>query len=229
MSQRPDPRAASGPAVPLAACVSAARADAQRFFGTQAPPPWQPRVRRAMRWWLVGALAATTGAAGAIAWQHSSRDLPAAAGVARPVALPTELESPPVPAPAPAAAAQALPTPAPDRPLALIERQADGLWRIELRAHDRRDAAERLASLTGAQLLERPEVLAQTRPVTLRWQGRDAADAWRALLADELSYALDCRHPRACKVWLFDTGVAGATAPVAPDLPPEPPAPAVSE
>jgi len=204
----------------LTACLAAARIDAQRFFSEQPPPAWKPRVSRRTRWWLLGALALATGGVAATVWQRQAPHVPQAAAQPRPATHPALLWDLPSAGPVPTAIEAPTPTapmaepvaePKPAQAQPLIERLDNGELRIRLVAHDRRDAAERLAVFTGARLLERPEALAQTRPVTLHWQGRDTATAWRALLADDAHYLLDCRVERACKLWIFGAHGASAT------------------
>ena len=213
-----DPPSATAPMV--TACLVAARVDALRYFGQQPPPAWEPRVSRRTRWWLLGALALATGGVTATVWQRQAPHVAQAAAQPRPATHPALLWDLPgagtvptaIEAPAPAAPkAEPMVEPMPAQAEPLVERLANGELRIRLVAHDRRAAAERLAVLTGARLLERPETLAQTRPVTLHWQGRDTATAWRALLADDAHYLLDCRVERACKLWIFGAHGASAT------------------
>jgi hypothetical protein len=214
----------------LSACLGAARSDAQRFFGRQLPPAWKPRARRQTRWCLLGALALATGGVAATVWQRQALLGPPAVATQapRPAAHPALLWDQPgstaavpmtgnaFPATLPSATPPAAPLPAQRQ--SVFERLDGGEFRIHLVAHDRHAAAQRLAALTGARLLERPEALMQTRPVTLRWQGRDSAGAWRALLADEAQYLLDCRVQNACKVWIVgaDSVKANGGPPASP-------------
>jgi hypothetical protein len=204
----------------LTACVAAARVDAQRFFSQRPPPAWRPRAGHQTRWWLLGALALATGGVAATVWHRQSSQVPPASAQPRPAthpallwdlpgatAVPTPVSE--LPAPVPSATLMAAAPPNQEQEQPRLERLENGELRMQLVANDRYDAANRLAALTGARSLERPEALAQTRPVTLRWQGHDTAGAWRALLADEAHYLLDCRVERACKVWIF--GAHGAS------------------
>jgi len=66
-----------------------------------------------------------------------------------------------------------------------------------------------LALATDASVNGLDSLATQMRPVTMKWQGRSAAEAWHLLLASDVSYAAQCRGAR-CDVWL-----AGALAPSA--------------
>ena len=70
--------------------------------------------------------------------------------------------------------------------------------------------------MTGTELVANTEWLASAPPLTLQWRGRDAAEAWAQVLADDVGYALQCRAGR-CRLWVLDAGVgAGAVAAAAP-------------
>ncbi|HUG22348.1 hypothetical protein [Piscinibacter sp.] len=84
----------------------------------------------------------------------------------------------------------------------------DGDLVIQAHGASRLDAAQRLAALTGSALLEQPQALASTRPLTAQWRGRDIAAAWALVLGNEASHALQCDQSR-CRVWI--TGPVAAT------------------
>ena len=69
-------------------------------------------------------------------------------------------------------------------------------------------------------MLEQPQVLSTTRPLTRHWRGRDLAEAWRQVLGDEVSHALQC-DARGCRVWvLAANGPTTSAAAPALALPP---------
>ena len=86
-------------------------------------------------------------------------------------------------------------------------RQEAGNWVIDADAMPRLALAQRLAAATGTQLLDSPELLARTAPITLHWRGKDINEAWAQLLASDVSYALQCQ-PGACRLWVM--AVAGS-------------------
>lgn len=88
-----------------------------------------------------------------------------------------------------------------DARLAPVVQRQEGHIVIAARAASRQAVANQLATLTGTQLLESPEHLGATKPITLDWRGVDAAEAWRQVLADHVSYGLRCGHD-GCRVWI---------------------------
>jgi hypothetical protein len=80
---------------------------------------------------------------------------------------------------------------------------------IELAAMPLERAVQMLALATDASVNGLDSLATQMRPITMKWQGRSAAEAWHLLLASDVSYAAQCRGAR-CDVWL-----AGALAPSA--------------
>jgi hypothetical protein len=89
-------------------------------------------------------------------------------------------------------------------PAISVERQGD-TWVLKAHAAPRLLLARRLAEVTGSELLDQPELLAQAGAVTLQWRGADLAEVWARVLADDVAYALQCRDGR-CRVWI--NGVA---------------------
>jgi hypothetical protein len=81
-------------------------------------------------------------------------------------------------------------------------RQEAGSWIIDAETAPRLALARRLAAATGTQLLDQPELLSRTTPVTLHWRGQDIHEAWAQLLASDVSYALQCR-PGGCRLWVM--------------------------
>jgi hypothetical protein len=216
----------------LVALRAAASSKAQRVSSAAAPAEAAPDAERLSPLRLIGTAAlcaASTGVALAAAWYLQAADtvpdLDRAAALRLREAMSANISG--AAKRARTAAAQdvvvqesaAAPASVPSR----IERSGDGLLTLHLVAHDRADAARRLAALTQAKLLDRPEALSAAPALTLRWQGRDAAAAWRALLGDDAHYALHCRDAAACTVWIFGAHVgtaasatASASAPGAP-------------
>lgn len=96
-------------------------------------------------------------------------------------------------------------TPPPDG--ATSVRQEAGVWIIDADAAPRLALAQRLAAATGTQLLDSPQLLSRTTPVTLHWRGKDINEAWAQLLASDVSYALQCQ-PGGCRLWVM--AVAGS-------------------
>ncbi|MBX3600083.1 MAG: hypothetical protein KF863_05635 [Rubrivivax sp.] len=113
-----------------------------------------------------------------------------------------------VAAPAALAAAPALEAPA---GVAVVRRDGSQ-WVLQARAASRAEVATALATASGSQLLEQPQVLSTTRPLTRHWRGRDLAEAWRQVLGDEVSHALQCDASR-CRVWVLAAPAAGSRAP----------------
>lgn len=86
---------------------------------------------------------------------------------------------------------------------------ASGELHIQARRASRAALARQLAAITDGELLVAdPGSLDTAGPLTLRWQGRDAQEAWQLLLGPAASHALQCEGLR-CRVWLL----GGVTAP----------------
>jgi hypothetical protein len=189
---------------------AAAAADAQRFYGDGAGAARRPPRRhwRAPHW--AGALLLCLGALGAASALHRADPKPPAPPSMAPSDHPASLwmSAAPPASPEDASIGQArgenMPPPSLD-----IERRG-GELRIDAHRASRLQAAQRLAALSGSQLLGMPDALAQAPPLTLHWQGPDARAAWSALLGDDVSHALQC-DAGACRVWVAAT--AGAAAP----------------
>lgn len=113
----------------------------------------------------------------------------------------------------PAAAVPLSPAPLATMTETLLEIDRHG-ERLELRFQraSRAEVVRRLAKLTGTQILGSTRALADARPLTLHWQGRDLGEAWRHVLGDELGHVLACAGRNACRVWLLPAaqGPAGA-------------------
>lgn len=199
-----------------------AQAEALRLFGEGPPPPWQPRFpARAL---IAGTLLVSAGVAAA-AWMVAVAEVPAATPAA---------ERPQTPAPGAIEAADHIVDAEPDAPATpraqappvrpsldaatLVVAHAAAGWRIEANGASRFEAAQQLARLSGSPLLGAVELIARTRPLDMRWQGRDLARAWQEVLGSELNYALQCRRDR-CRAWIV---AAAAPGPV-PALPPSAP------
>jgi hypothetical protein len=189
--------------------------EAQRRFGDGPATPWQPDMpRRAVALRGLGVMAAGVAIA-ATAWAFAPLDADADADAdAAPTAIAAE------PARVDAAAdddivdEQRLPVPAQRAPgqATLVVERAGTRWRIDAAHASRLDAARRLSQLSGSPLLGATGLLAGTRPLDLRWQGRDLAGAWKAVLGPDLNYALQCRHDR-CRAWIVAAAEPGANPP----------------
>ena len=196
--------------LPLHDCLGAAQRDALRIHGTAPPPAWQARAPRAWRLWLLAGVVLSLGATTAVLAARRLSPAPAATRALESAALP------PVTAAMDTAPAQPLLVPAPPVvPAAAlreqrVERVGDA-WVIDVAGVSRAQAAQRLAALTGGVLLERPELLAQTPALTLSWRGRDAGEAWRQLLGDEVGYAVQCAA-QACRGWVLAPAERSAAA-----------------
>lgn len=211
---------------------AAAQAEADRFFGDAPAAPWQPGDARPVaspRPLVLGVVAAALAIGAALA---TSRLFAGAAPQAVAEALPRHLAVPPT-------REHASPTgdpdddlidePSPPRPQApvapadvaqaagnaqlAVTRHGRG-WRIDAAGASRLLVAQRLADATGSSLRGDVSLLASTRPLDLHWQGRGAAQAWQAVLGQELSFLTQCSASR-CQVWLLHAG-----ADTAPALPP---------
>jgi hypothetical protein len=82
-----------------------------------------------------------------------------------------------------------------------------GIVRVDIDAMPARDAALRLASVTQTTLDGAQVLGADPARITMHWQGRSVAAAWRELLPGDASFATRC-DARACRVW-----IAGGAAP----------------
>lgn len=85
-------------------------------------------------------------------------------------------------------------------------------WVLRAEAADRWAVATALAAASGSRLLEQPQALAAARPLTRHWRGRDLVEAWRQVLGDEVSHALQC-DGRRCRVWVLAPTATGLRAP----------------
>lgn len=208
------PHAVAAARAALAAELAPAQADAERRFGVDPPPIWQPTWSRhptAMRprktVWIIGALAVLAIGA-SVAWRTPMRPavpLPTAEKIvadATPVEVPDDAAldagdvSPPVTRPPPSAFT--------------LTRDGTG-WRIDAAGASRVVAAQRLAQLGAGTLHGDLGLLASSRPLDLRWQGRRLADAWPAVLGGGASYALQCGRAR-CAIWLIAAGTPATLA-----------------
>lgn len=195
----------------LRAACTAAQLQAERHFGDAPPPPWEPAVpaaaalARHWRWAGLGGLAV---AAALIAWSIGGRSAEAAAAPAPVAAWEHESgvdEVDDADPPEPRGAAQAV------LPVALAVSHSGRFWRVEAQGASRLDAARRLAELSGSALHGSIELLAQARPLDLRWQGRTLAQAWEQVLGQDLNYALQCRRDR-CEAWIVAAAPPGGSS-----------------
>lgn len=223
---------ATGPSL-LADTLAPAEAAAAPHFGDGPPRPWQPRGRPAWRGptrrvvlaAAVGTLMAT-GAAAVVHWLPSGASLgaepdePPVSVAHATVALPRneglDVDVDVDEYTGPTAVAQPAPTIEPSLNMA---RQGQG-WHIAASGASRLAAAQFFAQLSGSPLRGDVDALAGSRQLDLHWQGRDPAQAWRALLGSEVSYALQC-DARRCQAWIIGTGTTGsiALARATPDVP----------
>ena len=93
--------------------------------------------------------------------------------------------------------------------------KADGGWTIDAQGASRLAMAARLAQLSGSTVSGALTPLATGGPQTLRWQGRDLAQAWKVVLGHEISYALQCSQDH-CTVWLAEFSAPATTGVIAP-------------
>jgi hypothetical protein len=204
-----------------------AQLEALRLFGDGPATPWQPDVpvpALLLRGLLV--IAAGTAIA-ATAWAFAASDPDAGdaptASVAEPARIDTAAQDEDIvdAEPSPMPGTPLPPTPARQdvQPAALVIERAGTGWRIDASHAPRLDAARRLARLSGSPLLGATELIAGTQPLDLRWQGRDLADAWQAVLGPDLNYALQCRRDR-CQAWIVAAAEPGAKLPL-PSSPPD--------
>lgn len=211
----------------LADTLAPAEAAAEPHFGAGPPRTWQPRGGRAWRTpsrrvvlaATLGALMAT-GAAAVVHWLPSGPSLGAEPGgppvsvadaaVARPRddAIDVDVDVDVDDHAGPTAIAQPAPVTTPSLNMA---RHGQG-WHIAASGASRLAAAQSFAQLSGSPLRGHVDALAGSRPLELHWQGRDPAQAWRALLGSEVSYALQC-DARRCQAWIIGTDATGTPAP----------------
>lgn len=216
--------AAAPPDRPLADTLAAARAHADRHFGDGPAPAWQPsggtpvgggsqRFRRSRR----AAVLLSAAVVLAAAWWASGRDHaapPAAPAAAAPIESGSADDEDLAP-PLPPRAGQSAPPPVamPAAPVLNVTRRGTR-WQVHAVGASRLAAALVLAELSGATLHGSTALLAATRPLHLHhWQGRSAAQAWQAVLGDEVNHALQCDAGR-CQVWIVGGGALGAASPL---------------
>ena len=206
----------------LARVHAQAQTEAVRLFGDGPATPWQPQVptRTAVRW----ALLATACAAAAV-WVATvamapaaveAMAIPAPAGQREIPLTHDSVDTEPAP---PAARPDATPSRRALESASLVVARAGATWRIDARRASRLEAARQLARLSGSPLLGALDLIARTRPLDLRWQGRDLAGAWQEVLGSELNYALQCRHDR-CRAWIVAAAVPRASDSSTPAAPP---------
>lgn len=87
-----------------------------------------------------------------------------------------------------------------------------GRWRVQAEAASRYETARALADLSHSSLPVGLEPLRAAPPLTLQWEGHDLAQAWRAVMGDDASYALHCAQGR-CAVWVLATATPAAARP----------------
>lgn len=218
---------ASGAREALSQVHAQAQLEALKRFGDGPATPWQPDVPvRGLV--LRGLLVIAAGAAiAATAWAFAPSDPDAAeaptASAAEPARIDAAAQDEDIvdadPAPMPG-------TPSPPQlarqdvgPATLVVERAGASWRIDASHAPRLDAARQLAQLSGSPLLGATELIAGTRPLDLRWQGRDLAGAWKAVLGPELNYLLQCRRDR-CQAWIVAAAEPGANLPLPMPSPP---------
>lgn len=202
---------------------SLAENEATRHFGDALPTPWQPSGPPAVlaRWALRGCgcvIIAVLAAGGwVLAQSHapwpspasrSSAPLEPAAEPVSPARYGLDVSDQPVAAP--------VPTPAPTgtgtaTATALRVERTRGVWRIRAELASRYEAARELAALSGTEVPSGANALRAARPLNLRWEGRDLAATWQAVIGNEASYALQCR-PGRCTVWIVDPNPAAANS-----------------
>ena len=89
-----------------------------------------------------------------------------------------------------------------------IFRDADGIH-IDARGMPRMQAVESLAALTRARIANGADLLAHAPPLDLHWDGRDATEAWRRVLAGAgLRYGVAC-DASACTIRISSIDLKG--------------------
>jgi hypothetical protein len=209
----------------LADTLAPAQAAAESLFGDGPPREWQPPSRWAWRRpsrrvllaASVGVLMAT-GAAAVVRWLPpgpslgAEPDRPLASAADPAAALPsTEPIDTDVDDEGTEPTTIAQPAPATEPTLSL--NRLDRGWVIAASGASRLMAAQTFAQLSGSPLRGSVDALAGSRPLDLHWRGRDPAQAWRALLGSEVSYALQC-DARRCQAWIIGNGAPGPIAAV---------------
>jgi hypothetical protein len=198
-----------------------AQLEALRRFGDGPATPWQPDVPvrgLVLRSLLVIAAGA---AIAATAWALAPSDPDVAdaptASAPESARIEASVQDEDIvdadPAPMPGAPLPTSPARQDVGPASLVVERAGAGWRIDAAHASRLDAARRLAQLSGSPLLGATELIAGTRPLDLRWQGRDLAGAWQAVLGPELNYLLQCRRDR-CQAWIVAAAEPGANQPL---------------
>ncbi|WOB06002.1 hypothetical protein [Piscinibacter gummiphilus] len=190
----------------------AAQADADRFYGDTPVPPWpsghDDNAPSPWPWGLAGAVLLLGAAAAFVATRYvDDLTTPRSAHITptREATSPTgdpdeDLIDEPVPASRPAGQAPMQPG---SRQFTVSHQRRE--WRIEAHGASRLLVAQRLAEATGSSLRGDLSLLDATRPLDLQWQGRRAAQAWQAVLGQELSFLTQCSGSR-CRVWLLQAG-----------------------
>lgn len=192
---------------------AAAQADADRFFGDMPARPWPAGDDgpARSRWpWVLSAAALLILAAAAwastqyiddLTTPRDKYDMPPPRETASLTGDPDEdLVDEPAPAPKPA-------SPSPVQPGSTqfsVSRQRRE-WHIEAHGASRLRVAQALAEATGSSLRGDLSLLNAAWPLDLRWQGHRAAQAWQAVLGQELSFLTQCSGSR-CSVWLLQAG-----------------------
>ncbi len=205
---------------------AAAQADADRFYGDGPAPAWQPGDEEdaPSRWpWVLAVVTVSIAIAAGFGAKRYVDDLttadtprPAALVALRETASPTgdpddDLIDEPAPPVRRVAPVQ------PGNTEFSITRQRRE-WRIEAHGASRLRVAQRLAEATGSSLRGDVSLLDTTRPLDLQWQGRGAAQAWQAVLGQELSFLTQCSAAR-CRVWVLQAGDGNAAPPMPPVRP----------
>lgn len=199
--------------------ASQAQAEAERFFGDGPVASWQPPAASGKPgWWrrtvwlaAAGCIAVAAGigaVAGAGGWTGADEAQPQPPVASDPAD--DIVDEPPMQQPVTARAGEAAPRLLSSPTLSITRRGAE--WRIEAVGVSRLAAAQRLAQASGSPLLGNTATLAGARPLDLRWQGRNAAGAWRAVLGPEVNFAMQCGAAR-CRVWIIETGAQEQASP----------------
>lgn len=203
------------------AMQAAAQADADRFYGNGPVQPWQPGADdpAPARWpWALGAGIMAFTAATVFAAKRYVDDLTTPPAPRHALVMPhgdgASLTGDPdedivdEPAPTPGVAVPLVMQQPGSTRFAVTRQRRE--WRIEAHGASRLLVARRLAEATGSSLRGDLSLLDATRPLDLQWQGRRAAQAWQAVLGQELSFLSQCSASR-CQVWLLQAGDPGET------------------